>query len=255
MTSLIIVFFALYGALIGSFLNVCIYRLPRGANITTDRSHCTSCGHQLAARDLVPVFSYLALRRRCRYCGAPISARYAIIETTTMVAFTIIASVLRPASLDLRLAQAVLLAVAVSALIVWMMIRFDGSKPPLGVYLWIVVPVTANALLESDRLLHLIGLLSMLAYVLLLYFLRLWQLLLRHPGHEIMAAAIAGLMTAWPGTVIIGGLVTIILAMLNIWINRSKNIASDPGRWLAPMLAMMSFAGAMLHHGGVAWFG
>lgn len=254
MTSFIIVLFALYGALIGSFLNVCIYRLPLGQNITTDRSHCPSCGHQLSAKDLVPVFSYIALKRKCRYCGAAISARYAIIETVTMIAFTIIAYVLSPVGFDMKLLRAVLLAAAVSALIVWMMIRFDGNKPPLGVYLGLFVPGFIGAMLEEDRLLHLLGLLSMLTYVLLLYFLRLWQLQLRHPGHEIIVAAAVGLLTAWPGTVILGGLITTILAILNIAINKKKNGDKQPGRWLAPTLALLSFSGAMLHYGGAAWF-
>ncbi len=254
MTSFIIILFALYGALIGSFLNVCIYRLPRRMNITTDRSHCTSCGHQLAAKDLVPVISYLTLKRKCRYCGEPISARYAIIETTASVAFTIVAIIFHPAGLDLRLAQSVLLAIAFSALIVWMMIRFDGSKPPAGLYIWLLAPAVINAMLEADRMLHLIGLMSMLLYVLLLYFLRLWQLQLRYPGHEMIVAAAAGLMTAWPGTVIIGGLTAITLAILNVWINRSKNVDLNMGRWLAPVLALFIFTGTMLHHGGVAWF-
>ncbi|NLW12888.1 MAG: prepilin peptidase [Clostridiaceae bacterium] len=254
MTSYIIVLFALYGALIGSFLNVCIYRLPRKMNITTDRSHCTSCGHQLAARDLVPVFSYLALKRKCRYCSEPISSRYAIIETATMAVFAAIAAVMGPTGLDIKLGQAVLLAVTASALIVWSMIRFDDNKPPVILYFWLFIPAFINAMLEADRLLHLVGLLSMLLTALLLYVLRLWQLQLRHPGHEIIIAAAGGLMTAWPGTAIFGGLTAIMLAILNVWINRNRNENLQPGRWLAPMLALFSLCGALLHHGGATWF-
>ena len=58
--------FALYGLLLGSFLNVCIYRLPRHQKIGNDRSHCADCGHILAPADLIPVISYLMLGRRCR---------------------------------------------------------------------------------------------------------------------------------------------------------------------------------------------
>lgn len=70
----------LIGAVIGSFLNVCIYRLPEGRSIAFPGSHCFSCGHALGALDLVPVFSYLFLRGRCRYCGAGVSPQYPLVE-------------------------------------------------------------------------------------------------------------------------------------------------------------------------------
>jgi len=68
------------GLCIGSFLNVVIYRLPRGESIALDRSHCPVCGKTLAWYDLIPVFSYLLLLGKCRACGAPISPRYPLVE-------------------------------------------------------------------------------------------------------------------------------------------------------------------------------
>lgn len=70
----------LIGLLIGSFLNVCIYRIPKGESIAFPPSHCTSCNHRLGPLDLVPVFSYVFLRGRCRYCHEKISIRYPIVE-------------------------------------------------------------------------------------------------------------------------------------------------------------------------------
>lgn len=72
------------GLCIGSFLNVCIYRLPLQQDIVFDRSKCTSCGHVLQVLDLIPIFSYLLLRRRCRYCKSKISIQYPMIECITM---------------------------------------------------------------------------------------------------------------------------------------------------------------------------
>lgn len=69
-----------YGLLIGSFLNVLIYRIPRGENIALSRSKCTYCNHPLAAWDLFPLFSYLFLGGKCRYCKKAISARYPFVE-------------------------------------------------------------------------------------------------------------------------------------------------------------------------------
>lgn len=74
------IFIFLFGLLVGSFLNVCIYRIPLKESVAKERSHCMSCGYQLAWYDLFPLFSWLALRGRCRECGAKISAQYPIVE-------------------------------------------------------------------------------------------------------------------------------------------------------------------------------
>ena len=70
----------LLGAALFSFMNVVAWRLPRGKNSLTGRSFCPSCGATLTAADLVPVFSWLCLRGRCRHCGARIPVRYLLVE-------------------------------------------------------------------------------------------------------------------------------------------------------------------------------
>lgn len=76
-------FILVLGIIFGSFLNVCIYRLPNNESIVYPPSHCMSCGKRLAAVDLIPVFSYLFLHGRCRYCGVRFSARYMLVELLT----------------------------------------------------------------------------------------------------------------------------------------------------------------------------
>jgi leader peptidase (prepilin peptidase)/N-methyltransferase len=71
------------GAVIGSFLNVVIYRWPRAESIVAPPSHCGSCGARLRVPDLVPILSYVFLRGRCRHCGHSYSPRYAIVELCT----------------------------------------------------------------------------------------------------------------------------------------------------------------------------
>ena len=78
---------AYFGALIGSFLNVCIYRLPLGKPIALARSACARCQRQLSWFENIPVLSYLALRGRCRTCREPISIRYPIVELLTALMF------------------------------------------------------------------------------------------------------------------------------------------------------------------------
>jgi leader peptidase (prepilin peptidase)/N-methyltransferase len=81
------------GLMIGSFLNVVAYRLPRGESLVAPGSHCTTCGDPVKPWDNIPVLSWLVLRGRCRGCGESISARYPAIELMTAVAFVAIALV------------------------------------------------------------------------------------------------------------------------------------------------------------------
>lgn len=74
-----IIFFAM-GACIYSFLNVVVYRLPRHMQFMEGKSMCPTCKHELAAKDLIPIFSWISLKGKCRYCGAPISVRYTVVE-------------------------------------------------------------------------------------------------------------------------------------------------------------------------------
>ncbi len=71
---------ALYGAILGSFLNVCIYRLPRNESIVRPRSRCPGCGTMIAWYDNIPTVSWLVLRAKCRHCGKPISIQYPLVE-------------------------------------------------------------------------------------------------------------------------------------------------------------------------------
>jgi leader peptidase (prepilin peptidase)/N-methyltransferase len=76
----IAVYFTVVGLAIGSFLNVCIDRLPSGKSLVTPPSHCDACGRRLGLLDLIPVMSYLILRGRCRYCHARITFRVFLVE-------------------------------------------------------------------------------------------------------------------------------------------------------------------------------
>ena len=75
------------GLIIGSFLNVCIYRLPRSQSLITPQSHCTACGHHLKWFENVPVIGYTLLGGRCRMCGESISAIYPLVEVITSALF------------------------------------------------------------------------------------------------------------------------------------------------------------------------
>ncbi len=90
MTFIWATFFALLGAVVASFLNVCIDRVPRNMSLISPASHCPSCQHRLAVKDLIPIFSYLYLRGRCRYCGAAIGQRLLWMEIGTATFFVLL---------------------------------------------------------------------------------------------------------------------------------------------------------------------
>ncbi len=84
-----ILYAAITGLLVGSFLNVVIHRVPRGHSIVLPRSRCPFCGRGLSALDNIPVLSFVVLRGRCRSCGAPISWQYPLVELLTSALFVL----------------------------------------------------------------------------------------------------------------------------------------------------------------------
>jgi len=86
---MIILIFIL-GLIVGSFLNALIFRLHSGESFVKGRSHCNFCKHELTALDLVPVFSFMFLRGRCRYCQKPISWQYPAVEIITAITFVLL---------------------------------------------------------------------------------------------------------------------------------------------------------------------
>jgi leader peptidase (prepilin peptidase) / N-methyltransferase len=116
---------ALFGLLIGSFLNVVAWRLPRGESLVKPRSKCPGCDTQLKAYDNIPVFSWLVLRGRCRGCGEKISARYPVVEAITAALYVLVVAL----KVD-DVAQMVLGLVLVTFLVPIAVIDLDVKRIP-----------------------------------------------------------------------------------------------------------------------------
>lgn len=88
MNTINLIFIFIFGLVIGSFINVCIYRIPNGKSIIFPGSSCPACGEKIRTIDLIPVLSYILLRAKCRICREPISVRYPLVELLTAILFT-----------------------------------------------------------------------------------------------------------------------------------------------------------------------
>ena len=153
----------LFGIVIGSFLNVCIYRLPLKENIATTGSHCMSCGHRLRWYDLVPLFSWLQLRGKCRYCKAKISVQYPLIEAMNGIGYVLI-FIINDINID-----SILLCLFFSALVVLSVIDWRTYEIPIGVNITILVLGVLRSALDYHNIVsHLIGLVCVSAFLLLI---------------------------------------------------------------------------------------
>ncbi|MEO0855117.1 MAG: prepilin peptidase, partial [Cyanobacteria bacterium J06648_11] len=136
-----------FGASVGSFLNVVVYRLPNGLSLLKPGSHCPKCQTPLGARDNVPVLGWLWLRGRCRHCGVPIPIRYPAVEALTMGLFALCFAVFGFSG------TAVLAAILVSWLLPLALIDLDTFLLPealtrsalvLGLVSRVAVPMLAG---------------------------------------------------------------------------------------------------------------
>ncbi len=156
----IIVF--LYGIVIGSFLNVCIYRLPKKESVVTVGSHCMACDHPLKWYDLFPLFSWLALKGRCRYCGEHISLQYPVIEGLNGALYLLIFAV-TGWNVD-----SILWCLLASALIVIAVIDERTMMIPVGAEIFILIIGVIHLLFHlDDWTYYVIGLFSVSLFLLL----------------------------------------------------------------------------------------
>lgn len=155
----------LYGIVIGSFLNVCILRIPAKESMIPG-SHCISCGHRLRWYDLFPLFSYIFLRGRCRYCGEKISIQYPLVEGINGILYIIIFLVNDFSFLS------IIYCLMSSALLVISVVDWRTYEIPLSCNLFLLGLGIIVCLMDFQNFMdHLVGLVAVSAPLYLLYLL------------------------------------------------------------------------------------
>ncbi|MCQ2523521.1 MAG: prepilin peptidase [Lachnospiraceae bacterium] len=178
-----------YGIVIGSFLNVCIYRIPKKENIVVVRSHCMECGYTLKWFDLIPLFSYIFLKGRCRKCGTKLSVQYPLIEALNGVLYVVV-FIVKGAKVE-----SLLYCLLFSALLALSVIDFRTYEIPVGFNYFIAALGIINLFLNYTNWAdYLIGLGSVSGFLLILYFATKGRAI---GGGDIKLMAACGLLLGW----------------------------------------------------------
>ena len=179
----------LFGITVGSFLNVCILRMPEHESIVSGSSHCMSCGKRLKWYELIPLFSFLALRGSCSKCKAKISPQYPIIEALNGFIWVLVFY-----KLGLTL-EALVACLFASTLIVLSLIDIRTREIPAGTTIFILVLGVAATLLDLQNwLTHLIGLFAVSLPLVLIFVLSGGRGI---GGGDIKLMAGCGLLLGW----------------------------------------------------------
>ena len=234
----------IFGTVIGSFLNVCIYRIPEPEDIVKTRSHCMSCGGQLKWYDMFPLFSYLFLRGRCRYCKTKLSVQYPLIEATNGILYVIIV-LQHGVNVD-----SLLYCLLTSALIVLSVIDFRTYEIPLGINLFILALGLIRVALDYHNFLsYLIGLLAVSAVLAILYYVSDGRAI---GGGDVKLMAACGLFLGWK-LIIIAFLLGCILGAV-IHVIRMKASGQDHVLAMGPYLSAGVFIAALWGDRMLSWY-
>ncbi|MCM1111814.1 MAG: prepilin peptidase [Muribaculum sp.] len=234
----------LYGILIGSFVNVVIYRVPKKENIVTTRSHCMSCGYQLKWYDLIPLFSYLALGGRCRKCKTKLSVQYPLIEGLNGLLYLVVF-----ARYGLSI-DSLIYGLLFSALLALSVIDFRTYEIPVGFNYFILALGLVRVLTDWENWLEYgIGLFAVSMIILVLYCVSKGEWI---GGGDMKLMAAAGLLLGWKRIL----LAFVLGCVLGSVIHLIRMAVSKVGHTLAfgPYLALGIAISALWGQELVAWY-
>ena len=234
----------LFGIVIGSFLNVCIFRIPNHETVVTERSHCMNCGYQLSWYDMVPVFSWLCLGGKCRKCKTPISPQFPIGEAVNGILYMVVFAV-NGFSLE-----SILYCLFVSALLVLSVIDWRTYEIPIGINIFILVlGILHTALDYSNWLTYVVGFFSVSLFLFLLLWISKGRAI---GGGDVKLMAVAGLLLGWKLAILaffIGCIVGSVIHLL-----RMKLSGADKVLAMGPYLSVGLFIAALWGNAMIGWY-
>jgi len=247
-----------FGLAIGSFLNVVIWRVPAGKSVVSPPSACPNCGARIAARDNVPVISWLLLRGRCRECGTGISARYPAVEAVTSVAFALVMVGgfvdLYPLAFVLPLLYFVALSIALA------LIDLDTHTLPNKIVLP-SYPIVAGLLvvasaLEAEWARVLTAALGMI--ILFGFYFLLAMISPRGMGFgDVKLAGVIGMLLGWLGwgPLAVGGFSAFLLGgLFSILLVAIKRVSRKGGIPFGPWMLAGAFVGVAIGDRLIEWY-
>ena len=218
----------LFGIVIGSFLNVCIYRIPKKENIVKIRSHCMECNYQLQWYDLVPLFSYIFIGGRCRKCKTKLSLQYPLIEGLNGLLYVLVVAI---CGLTI---ESLLYCLMFSALLTLSVIDFRTFEIPLEINLFILTLGLIRVALDYKNFLnYLIGFLSVSGFLYMLFLITKGRGI---GGGDIKLMAVSGLLLGWKLNILAFALGCIIGSVIHII--RMKVTKTDHVLALGPYLSI-----------------
>lgn len=227
----------LYGLCIGSFLNVCIYRIPKNENIAVVRSHCLKCGYNLKWYDNIPLLSYICLKGRCRSCKAHISLQYPIIEAVNAVLYVLI-FMIHGISVESGI-----YCLAFSAFIVLSVIDERTYEIPLGINIFILALGLIHLGLDFKSWLHyVIGLFSVSIVLAIIYYVSNGRAI---GGGDVKLMAATGLLFGWKINIlgfVLGCILGSVIHIIRMRVSKAENVLAM-GPYLAAGVALAALYG------------
>lgn len=234
----------LYGIVIGSFLNVCIYRIPKQENIAKVRSHCMQCDHQLKWYELIPLFSYLLQGGKCRVCKTKISVQYPLIEGANGILYVFI-FMINGINVD-----SLLYCLLTSTLLVLSVIDFRTYEIPIGInYFILVLGVLRTVLHNTHWAEHVIG---FFAVSVVLYIIIIATKGRGIGGGDMKMMAVCGLFLGWKEIILaflLGCIIGSVVHVIRMRVTKCDHVLA-----LGPYLSIGVFISMLWGAQWISWY-